>query len=55
MVEKKHLTTGVMANIEQPQFTNALGSGSPPLGRERTNSRDYTQTDEWGESRPIHP
>jgi hypothetical protein len=40
-----------MANVEQPQFTNTLGSGSPPLERERTNSRDYTQTDEWDASK----
>ncbi|KAJ8130570.1 hypothetical protein O1611_g3058 [Lasiodiplodia mahajangana] len=36
-----------MANVEQPQFTNTLASGSPPLERQRTNSRDYTLTDEW--------
>ncbi|KAH8167217.1 hypothetical protein CIB48_g1032 [Xylaria polymorpha] len=40
-----------MANTEQPVFTNTLGSGSPPLERQRTNSRDYTMTDEWDASK----
>ncbi|GAP92291.1 putative C6 zinc finger domain-containing protein [Rosellinia necatrix] len=40
-----------MANIGHPQFNNTLEAGSPPLARERTNSRDYTQTDEWDASK----
>ncbi|GAW19992.1 hypothetical protein EKO27_g9922 [Xylaria grammica] len=40
-----------MANVEQPQFNNTLGSSSPPLERQRTNSRDYTLTDEWDASK----
>ncbi|KAI0193217.1 hypothetical protein F4680DRAFT_333774 [Xylaria scruposa] len=40
-----------MANTEQPVFTNTLGSDSSPLERQRTNSRDYTMTDEWDASK----
>ncbi|KAI0401866.1 hypothetical protein F4802DRAFT_398741 [Xylaria palmicola] len=40
-----------MTNVEQPEFTNTLAAGSPPLQRERTNSRDYTMTDEWDASK----
>ncbi|TGJ85969.1 hypothetical protein E0Z10_g2818 [Xylaria hypoxylon] len=40
-----------MANVEQPQFKNPLGLSSQPLQRQRTNSRDYTNTDEWDASK----
>ncbi|KAI0506138.1 hypothetical protein F5B22DRAFT_480196 [Xylaria bambusicola] len=40
-----------MTNVEQPQFNDTLGSNSPPLDRQRTNSRDYTHTDEWDASK----
>ncbi|KAI1176699.1 hypothetical protein F4777DRAFT_247995 [Nemania sp. FL0916] len=39
-----------MANVVQ--FTNTLDSGSP-LERQRTNSRDYTNTDEWDASKTV--
>ncbi|KAI1114406.1 hypothetical protein F5Y14DRAFT_450949 [Nemania sp. NC0429] len=40
-----------MSNIDQSQFTTAHGADSPPLERGRTNSRDYTHTDEWDASK----
>jgi len=40
-----------MASIDHPQFTNTFESGSAPLDRQRTNSRDYTNTDEWDASK----
>ncbi|KAI1369315.1 hypothetical protein F5Y08DRAFT_150599 [Xylaria arbuscula] len=39
-----------MTNVEQPQFNDTLGSNSP-IERQRTNSRDYTHTDEWDASK----
>ncbi|KAI1163694.1 hypothetical protein F5B18DRAFT_306803 [Nemania serpens] len=40
-----------MSNIDQSQFTTTHGADSPPLERERINSRDYTHTDEWDASK----
>ncbi|KAI1203882.1 hypothetical protein F5X97DRAFT_317902 [Nemania serpens] len=40
-----------MSNIDQSQFTTTHSADSPPLERERTNSRDYTHTDEWDASK----
>ncbi|OTA97464.1 hypothetical protein M434DRAFT_26770 [Hypoxylon sp. CO27-5] len=35
---------------EAPQFTNSFAN-EQPLARERTGSRDYTNTDEWDASK----
>ncbi|KAI1190104.1 hypothetical protein F5B17DRAFT_427915 [Nemania serpens] len=42
-----------MSNIDQSQFITTHGADSPPLERERTNSRDYTHTDEWDASKTL--
>ncbi|KAI0203870.1 hypothetical protein F4808DRAFT_390865 [Astrocystis sublimbata] len=42
-----------MASTEHPVFTNTLGGDEQPLERQRTNSRDYSHTDEWDASKTV--
>ncbi|KAI1395874.1 hypothetical protein F4819DRAFT_500666 [Hypoxylon fuscum] len=37
---------------EAPQFTSSFGGEQPPA-RERTGSRDYSNTDEWDASKTL--